>query len=186
MVEDGDFMDVIDMSAREKPVCEKFIVPQYEIVQYFSEVKTKNEVVDGFLRFGGCCFANLAVFSVFSNSIQFLKGAGDNVRGSECLGSVPVDKNTVIRRVIVNKFPYRGPIPVGEDEKRVIDKFFNRYAEEVFVYPGSIRGEETDILFYADGFEGERESSIVSFEYIIEKTILALKLLWVQKELTTI
>lgn len=186
MVSGGEYVDVKERLVETRPILHRFIVPQYEIVQYFSRVQSKSRVVDGFLRFGNHCFANLAIFSVFSRAIQFLKGTGDNIKRPPHLGAFSVDKNTIIRRAIVNKFPYKGPIPVGSDEKDIFSRFFNEHAEEVFIYPGSIQGEDTDTLFYADGFEEDRESSLATFEYVVEKAILSLKFLWVQRQLTTI
>lgn len=180
------YVSVSDATEKKKPLPTKFIVSQYEIVQYFSKVDSKNEVIQGFLKFGGECFDNLAVFSVFSKSIQFLNGQGENIKNPGYVGSYSIDRNSVIRRVVVNEYPYRGNIPVGSDEKEVFNKYFNSYSEEVFLYPGNIRGEETDILFYSDSFRHNRESSIVTFEYIIEKTVLALKYLWVRKLLKSI
>ena len=163
-----------------------FIIPQHEIVNYFSEISSKNEAIEGFFKFGSQCFSNLAVFSVFSRSVQFLKGEGENIKENPYISACNVDLNTIIRRVIINKFPYRGKIPVGKDEKNLFSKFFSAYAEEIFLYPGNIRGEETDILFYADGNKHDRKPSLATFEYIVEKTVLSLKLLWVQKQLVTI
>lgn len=184
---DGDYIDALEEGSLPiPPVVSRFVIPQHEIVGYFSDVRSKNEVLDGFLKFGNSCFSNLAVFSAFSNAIQFLKGAGDNIKKSIHIGSLNIDRNTILRRAVVSRFPYKGAIPIGSDEKVLFSKYFNRYAEEVFIYPGCIRGVDTDILFYADGFESERESSIATFEYLVEKSILSLKLLWVQKQLVTI
>lgn len=164
----------------------RYIIPPAEIVDFFSNSHTKNSILEGFLEFGNRCFLNTAVFSVYSHSIQFLKGSGANIRKSGHLGGINIDQNTVIRRAIVSKFPYCGAIPTGSDEKVVFSKFFNRFAEEIFLYPGSIGGGDTDILFYGDTFEADRDASLATFEYLIDKTTLALKLLFVQRRLLAI
>jgi hypothetical protein len=182
----GKYINLKAALGKKRPLSSKFVIPQQEIVQYFSDVGSKKEVIEGFLNFSGSCFANMAIFSIFSRSMQLLKGVGDNIKAPLYLGSLDIDKNSVVRRVVINKFPYRGNIPVGTEEKAVFSKFFNSFAEEIFLYPGSIVGEETDVLFYADAFQANRESAIATFEYIIEKTVLALKYLWVQKQLNTV
>lgn len=181
------YIDVKDISNNKiKPVKPRFIIPQDQIVKYFSEVSSKTDVLKGFLEFGKKCFSNLAIFSVFQKSIQLLRGEGENIKEPHFMGTFGVDKNTIVRRAIVNKYPYKGPIPVGSDEKQVFRNYFNRFAEEVFLYPGSIRCEETDILFYCDTFQQDRESTLMTFEYVVEKTIQALRFLWIKKQLTTI
>lgn len=180
------YINISDIPQKVGAKAAKFLIPQAEIVRYFSGVRSKNEVIDGFLRFGGASFANLAVFSTFSKAIQFLKGKGRNIKEFPALGAINVDANTVVRRVIVSKYPYRGVIPLGSEEKIVFGKFFNCYAEEVFIYPGNISAMDTELLFYADTFMESRESSLLTFEYVVEKAVLALKLLWVQKKLAAI
>lgn len=183
IMEDVVSIDFLDLSRRfEIP----FLVPQSELIEYFSRVRTKNEIVEGFLEFGSRCFSNLALFTVFSRSLQYLTGRGDNIRSNPHLGAFDIDLNTIVRRAVRGKFPYRGPIPIGLDEKVIFDRYFNSYAEEVFLYPGCIRGAETDVLFYADTPVMNRERSVVTFEYVLEKTVIALKLLWFQRQLATV
>lgn len=182
----SDYVNVTDLGLASNRVKGKMIISASSLVADLQGINSKNEVIDVFLKYASECFCNVVVFTAFSHSIQLLKGCGANLRTPSYLGSINVDKNTIIRRVIVNKFPYRGSIPVGYDEKTIFMRFFKTFAEEVYLYPGAIGRENTDILFYADGYKDTRSSSILTFEYIVEKTILALRYLWVKKRLFTI
>ncbi len=186
MAENREYMHVCEDGHLDAAPRGPFMVPQYEIVQYFSGVQSKRDIVEGFLDFAGRCFSTVSIFSARSTSIQFLKGRGENIRKIPQMGSIHLEQDSVMRRVSLNKYPYRGPIPSGKYESDFFGRFFNRYADEIFIYPGSIRSEDTDALFYADGANGERALCLATFEYVVEKTILALRLLWVQKQLTTI
>lgn len=180
------FIDVNEISIEKRRKVRKIIVPRRDIIEHFSNAGSKNEIIDGFFNFASVCFANLAVFSVFLREIQFLRGIGKNIKEGVYIGAYNIDMNTVIRRTIVSRLPYRGPIPVGVDEKQVFGKFFNHFADEVFLYPVCIRNNTADILFYGDTLQDEREACLATFEYIVDKTVLALRLLWIRQQLNTL
>ncbi len=63
--------------------------------------------------------------------------------------SLPLDAPTLLRDVIVSRLPYRGPLPITEENDRFADAL-GGVATEVLVMPITIR-EKLIALLYADG-----------------------------------
>lgn len=157
------------------------------IVHCLSKVKSKTEVIKSFLNFARHYFHNVAVFAVYPDyRMQLVGSSGSRMRDAgEQLGSITIERTTIFRRVIANNYPYHGRFPVGEEERNIFNKFVMGLPDEIWVWPTEVGGS-VDFLFYAEQPTGQRQWVVSKFEYLIEKTVLALKLLLVKKQLNTV
>jgi hypothetical protein len=157
------------------------------IVNCFSRVKTKSDVIKNFLNFSKHYFENTAVFAVYPDyRMQLVGSCGPKMRQvGERFGSVTIERTTIFRRVVANNYSFHGRFPVGDEERKIFSSFAVGFPDEIWVWPAQV-GDSVDFLFYAEQPKAQRQWVSEKFEYLIEKAALSLRLLLVKKQLTTI
>lgn len=160
------------------------VFPDYsEIMAHFSAIRSKTEVIHGFLSYGRRFFENVAFFIVTRRSVTFLGGEGPNILPAVAIPpEIAIDRVCLVRRSIVNEMKYNGPVPLGTDDSDVFLQFLRGLPDEASLYPGRV-SQDVDTLFYAESPRGILDVSAAGLDFVIEKTILALRMLYVKQQL---
>lgn len=156
-----------------------------EIIRYFSEIQTKQAILEGVCHFAGPYFQSVAIFAVQGQEMVFMSGHGPNIRQPRIIGRpIPINRVTIFRRCAVNNMRYQGAMPVGEEEKAVFHQIVHEIPDEFWLYPGQV-GETVDCLFYAEHPLQLRELATERLEFIISKAVLAMRMLYIRKQLAS-
>lgn len=94
--------------------------------------------------------------------------------------SIPLEDVSLIRRCLETLSPYRGSVPVGEDDKRIMLGFLRELPDECWIYPAAI-GDFADIIYYAERPIGDTGHATDHLEFVIGKTVLSLRRLLIEQ-----
>ncbi|MBU4484355.1 hypothetical protein KKA47_02925 [bacterium] len=157
-----------------------------EVVDYFLTSKTREEVKLGFVTFAKEYFQNIALFIIWSRSIRLVEATGPNVifdKGRK--EEVRLADTNLFRSVIQSGHQYRGSVPLDKEGRKEFDRFLTEIPKEFWLYPVRV-SDKVDFVVYADTCLGVEEHCTAKFEYILEKSRLAMRLMLVKKKLETL
>lgn len=152
----------------------------YHVIDYFLACQDRAAILAGFLRFAQPLFATVVVFSVQAKCIRYLNGHGENLHGPSML-TVPIAwmDGVLIRRIITQRMPYQGAIPVDIEEKQMLAQFLKDLPSTCWLYPVAI-GDGVDCLIYADTPKMVPRMATQRLEFALGKMVLALRRLLVE------
>ncbi len=153
---------------------------RYQIIDYFRHSHDKSALLNGFLRFVSPCFGTIVVFSVQPRWMKFLTGRGVELKNRKLL-ETPIGwmESPLVRRMILQRMPYQGPIPIDIEEKQVFAQFLQNFPAHCWLYPAAI-GDAVDCLIYADTPTMAPRVATERLEFVIGKLVLAMRRLLVE------
>lgn len=155
-----------------------------DVITFFCHAQTKMEVLEGIRAFVSPYFDSIAVFATAPRDMHMLIGHGPHIWVPKVAGSTINLGASVFRRCMANNRRYQGPIPVGEEETSVFSQFLIDMPDECWIYPGCV-SDGVDCILYAQEPKGLRELCIERLEFVWSKAVLAMRLLYLRKQLAS-
>ncbi len=152
----------------------------YHIIDHFRSCQDKSRLLAGFLQFSTPCFGTVIVFSVQPKQMRYLVGHGTALQADHILQApIPWMNGTLVRRIVMQRMPYQGPIPMDVEEKQMFAQFLQLLPSCCWLYPMAI-GDVVDCLIYADSPKIAPRMATQRLEFVIGKMVLALRRLLVE------
>lgn len=151
-----------------------------EIIDYFSECRSKQDVVEALADFASRYFHCVTVYAVRRQVIEKVAAYCD-VDGP---ASAPSGRMRLYQRCIANGRPYCGPIPVMDMSDPTLATLLAILPDRCWVHPMAI-GEQVDCLLYAEMPKTDGAQCTERLAFLVQKALLALRRLLISRLLVS-